>query len=166
MTPVGTPVLPVPGGDPVNSDHLCQLVVALQTAHEKGLDHRDLKPENVYLYNDKIILNDWSSSIKIDPTGATARSANDRATWEGTLGFSVHPSEEKFPNLSPKARDLVTLVRCSYTLLFKELPPVDVKLAETFWEQRFRDGTHWRVAIDSAEAENYGRLQSILSMIK
>jgi len=159
-TPVGIPVLPVTGGTPVNGDHLYQLVMALQKAHGKGLVHRDLKPENVYLYEDSVVLNDWSSSMSIN------EAAIDSVDWEGTLGFSVHFSENRFRQLSPKARDLVSLVRCSYSLLFKELPPIDAKLAESFWEQHFRAGTNWRVAIDLAEAEDYEQLGSALKVMK
>ena len=157
VKPVGKPVLLVCEGLPVNGAHLKSLVVAIQKAHEKDLVHRDLKPENVFLHNNEIILNDWSSSVDAEA---------HPAEWEGTTGYSVHYSEKEFTKLSPKARDLVNLVRCAHVLLFKEKPPATADKVEEYWKKCFREGTLWADAILQAQSVNYEALGTILSSLK
>jgi hypothetical protein len=117
-----------------------------------------VKPDNVYLHNDKILLNDWGSAVQL---------GRQDAIWEGTYGFSVHPQEEGSPELSTKSKDLISLVRCCYVLLFKEWPPSDsAQAAEHHWEGCFREGTYWRKAILLAEKLQYEELGNFLGKMK
>ena len=165
-TPVGTPVLPTQRGIPVNGTHLKQLVMVLKEAHALDLAHRDIKPDNIYLFDNKIILNDWSSSVKISVQDGAQGGNYQR--WEGTIGFSVHPEETKFHKLCSKQRDLVNLVRCAYSLLFKELPPYGegVCKIEEYWSCCFRENTRWAIAMKHAENLKYEALGTLFEVMK
>lgn len=103
VRPAAKPVLPVKNGVLTNKTDYVKLVLALRAAHNAGLCHRDVKPDNIFKdSDDRIILNDWSSSSK---TG-------ERVSWAG----SEHFYERKETHCPDPADDLVALVRSVYLM--------------------------------------------------
>ena len=135
--------------------HLKELVEIVRKSHGCGLLHRDIKPDNVYLWEKSMLLNDWSSAIKASEQGAD---------WEGTLGFSVNPHDPDF-NLGGQVRDLISVVRTAYTLLFQVRPP-GKEDAHKFWKKHIREGTLWHNAMEHAKRKQYEKLGELLFTLK
>lgn len=129
-TPVSDVFAPRKGGHPVNGRHLKELIYIVQLAHSSALLHRDTKPDNVSMFNDSILLNDWSSAVSVN--------AERFVSGEGTVGFSVSRGDGAYDSLTGKARDLVSVVRTAYSLLFQEMPPPgDEDKAVAYWIKYF-----------------------------
>eukprot|EP00978_Attheya_sp_CCMP212_P029057 scaffold102073_cov45-Attheya_sp.AAC.2 len=134
ITPIGIEISKDGEKNCIKGTHLKDLVGIVKQAHLNGLIHRDIKPRNVFFTpsDNTILLIDWGSS--------TPETNDEARTWEGTVGFSVHPTEDCYNNLDSRARDLVSIVRTSYSLLFKEnVPSIDPKVVENHWRERLCD---------------------------
>ena len=104
-----------------------------------------------------MLLNDWSSSV-------TTFELNPE--WEGTIGFSVSQQEDPTGMLSGKVRDLMSVVRTAYSLLFQEMPPSDDASAIKYWNVRIRQDTYWATAVKYAKALKYEELGKLLERMK
>ena len=152
---VGVAFAACDGRGSVSGQNLKELVEIVRSAHGHGVIHRDIKPQNVYLSGETMLLNDWSSAVKKN---------RDSLSWEGTYGFSVSTAEREFRSLSAEARDLVSVVRTAYVLLFRvAMPPSDDQQAAIqYWRQTIRDGTVWAQALSFAKAGDYEQLGNLL----
>lgn len=152
--PVGAPVFPVKNGLPVRGRHLADLVTILQRAHANGIVHRDIKPENIFVVNgEEILLNDWGISCPLSETGMLP--------WKGTRAYSDPPDEDSLHFPSP-AKDLRSLVRCAYSMLFYESEqPKNME----YWSGRLESGV-WQDAMQAADVCNYDALRNIFMSLK
>lgn len=151
--PVGSPVWPVKNGLPVRGSHLADLVTILQHAHSINIVHRDVKPENIFLVNGgEILLNDWGISCAFSPAVSVP--------WKGTRAYSDPPDDGAmhFPSAS---KDLRSLVRCAYSMLFYEPEqPQDME----YWSGRL-EGV-WLGAMEAANTCNYAALSLFFKSLK
>lgn len=150
VQPVGTPVLPVKGGQTVRGKHLRQLVSILQQAHAAGLQHRDIKPDNIYLVGDSLLLNDWGSACPI----------KDEEAVQGTPGFCDPPTF----NGSGKVRDLRAAVRTAWAMVRNQFPLTDEE-DSNFWNflENSEEQCMWTQAWDRANEAKYDELADVLA---
>jgi serine/threonine protein kinase len=154
VSPIGSPILPVMGGDHTNGTHWATLVRVLQAAHRAGIAHRDVKPDNIFLHGDSIVLNDWGSSCVI---GQSIRFA-------GTPAYCVDRPGEDGCHVPTASSDLLALVRSVYSMLTLRVPPEEGHDdIASFWRRSFRDGTVWHEAIASAVNADYDALCDALA---
>lgn len=151
VQPIGTPVLPVKGGQTVRGKHLRQLVWILQQAHVAGLQHRDIKPDNIYLVGDSLLLNDWGSATTLE----------GEAAWQGTPGFCDPPTF----NGSGNVRDLRAAVRTAWSLVRNQFPLTD-KEDPNFWSflEKSEEQCVWTEAWVRANEANYEKLANVLGL--
>jgi serine/threonine protein kinase len=130
------------------------LVKVLRIAHTKlGICHRDVKPANIFIYEDKIILNDWGSACI----------AERPVLWEGTVGFYTKYTGEHCPDF---ADDLIAFVKSAYLMLFNCcLPRTDI---DSFWNEHIVNNTNtvWYECYNHAKAKNYDALITTLGSLK
>jgi serine/threonine protein kinase len=154
VSPWADLVEPLTNGRQVYGHHLVDLVRVLQIAHTKlGICHRDVKPANIFIYKDKIILNDWGSAC----------TAKEPVLWEGTKGFYTKYTGEKYPEF---ADDLIAFVKSAYLMVFNCcLPWTDV---DSFWNERIINNTNtvWNKCYNHATAKNYDALITSLGSLK
>lgn len=142
-----------PAGKYLTGKHLKQLVDIVQFAHAKGFIHRDINPANVYLVDDDneswLLLNDWGSSTDTDKG----------KPWQGTIGYSVHFEEPIFVQTNARQRDLVSVVRTAFSLLYHEMAPHSNVLEVTrFWKERLASSGVWTQGLEYAMKLEYEKL--------
>lgn len=139
--------------------HLKQLVQIVKQAHDLNLLHRDIKPNNCFLVEGaNFMLSDWGSS-------RLTYVSTDQ--WEGTVGFSVTPNQQKDNAWDDKACDLVAVARTAYVLFCKKSPPTETwGEAIEYWKQQFRDGSGWNEALNCAINSDYEKLWKTLLYLK
>jgi serine/threonine protein kinase len=73
VMPVGTPF----AAATFRLEHLKLLLWTLKTVHEAKIVHCDVRFANIYLVEDnRVLLNDWGSSIRYDPCGCGGLSSS------------------------------------------------------------------------------------------
>lgn len=154
-TPVGKCILPLKGGQRTTGQHLSELVTILEGAHSAGIAHRDVKPDNIFLVNDDhILLNDWGISCMLSDT--------EMVVWKGSRGYSDPPDDMNSGMHYPsKAKDLRSLVRCAYSMLFLEQPTN----VDDYWQYRLAPQL-WRDAMTAADSSDYEKLRIIFISMK
>jgi Protein kinase domain len=152
VTPIGKTFKEMP----ISGYHLGQLVKIVKLAHDKKLIHRDIKPNNVYCHEDCMLLSDWGSAI-----GAQS----EITKWQGTYGYSVSPLDPLY-NAGPQVRDLVSVVRTAYSLLFGIKTQASEQEIIEYWNKILRANTVWEEAMGYAKSLNYEKLAELLSKLK
>ena len=157
VSPLGEVVLPIRGGSRTVGEHWATLVMTLQRTHGLGIAHRDVKPGNIFVTEDRIILNDWGSSCKI----------NERTRWVGTRGYSEEADEDGC-HTPTAVGDLKALLRSVYSMMTQETPPYakDNQAISKFWEERWRASTFWHTCLVQVNAGDYGGLATIFGQLK
>ena len=144
-------------GEPVDGRDMRMLVETVQKAHKHNILHRDIKPDNYFLHDNTFILNDWGSS----------RLTSEAKLWEGSIGFSVSPEQQRDERWNDKAYDLVAVVRTAFVCFCKESPPVDDhEKAIRYWNTKFRGGSGLHAAIEHAINTDYDELAKTLHYLK
>jgi serine/threonine protein kinase len=147
LTPVGRPVLPVPGGVRAGVSDYLNLLTVLEHAHRRGVCHRDVKPHNIFIDDGPggcgVFLSDWGSAAR---TG-------ERTSWAGTDYFYMRQMEPHWP---VPADDLVAFVRTIF-LLFTNQSPSEAALRYMAHSPR------WQEAIRLAHRCDYDALRNLIN---
>eukprot|EP01033_Poteriospumella_lacustris_P006178 gene6179-4438_t len=147
LTPVGRPVLPVPGGVRAGVSDYLNLLTVLEHAHRRGICHRDVKPQNIFIDDGPggcgVFLSDW---------GCAARTG-ERTSWAGTEYFYTRQMELHWP---VPADDLVAFVRTIF-LLFTNQSPSEAALRYMAHSPR------WQEAMRLAHRCDYDALRNFIN---
>jgi serine/threonine protein kinase len=161
-TPIGTPLWNFHArlyDVEVSSQHICDLVDTLGQAHSLGFVHRDVKPDNIFMYEGRIILNDWG----------LVRRQNEHCEWAGTAVYGVKPANDtEAAAYRPQfSHDLVALVRSAYVIFFRTHPILEEdQTVSSFWETKFTPPSLWRLLVTAAASSEYDTMKHLLVQIK
>lgn len=73
------------------------LIKALHYLHENGWVHRDVKPENIYVLDNKIVLGDFGTSVRVSND---RRVTNQTTGRRGTLGYTAPEVRTGYSNIA------------------------------------------------------------------
>jgi serine/threonine protein kinase len=139
--------------------HYLQLLHTLHKVHDEHMYNCDVKPCNILLNGNNAVFCDWGSAVFAsdgDPTSLPERSV-------GTVGYSDF--NLRVPSPPDASHDLMALVRTVYANYTDQVVPSKEDTADSFWEEKFRNGSLWRKAMVCAQAKNYDGLEQLFLLL-
>ncbi len=156
---------------------MAPLVTTLEQSHARSFINRDLRPSNIVLASgssDKLYIIDWGFAVRCQPG-----SSSYRGEYSGTIAYASDRVLQQFISLVDNddvevvpADDLVSLVRCMFTVLhpdahqeLRSLRRGDAQEVLHFWRRMMATRPAWRAAMRVAALGRYHAVSVTLARL-